>query len=264
MVPVQIRSQPQTYYMQLDTGYSETIFYAVPDTVKNALIGDFKGSGPFYLPLYVAGNLVTMSGIKIKTSPAASMDGPYPEIGTIGQNIILARVVFIDFVHQRIAFIKKEDVKPSYLEGVSFVPMHYRDDQFFIPVTINGVSYPDDYFYDSGSSMFTLITTSAVWQQITGSTASNPKNDILHVTQWGSIATLLGAKLLDRLTIGPLNIDSPMVYFQQSGGVAGSSLAGANYPVKGIIGNAAFYDCCMIVIDAPNNRFGIAVKHPVH
>lgn len=257
MVPVQIRDQTDTYYMQLDTGTSETIFYAVPDPVKKALLGDYSGSGPFYLPLHVAGNAVTMSGIKIKYSPVASIEGDHLQIGTIGQDMVLSRVILIDFVHQRIAFLKKEDVKPSYLNGVSFVPMHYRNDQLFIPLKLDGTAYLDDFFYDSGSSMFTLLTTSVVWQQATRSTVHNSENDVLHVTQWGSIATLLGARLTGHLSIGPVEIDSPMIYFQQSGGSASANLANAHYPVKGLIGNAAFYDCCMVVLDAPDDRFGI-------
>ncbi|MGH8225087.1 MAG: hypothetical protein ACRER1_02895 [Gammaproteobacteria bacterium] len=255
LVPVRIRSFPQIYYMQLDTGAFDTIFYAVPKKVQDALLGDWHKGQPFYLPLHIGDTLLTLSGIRI-TTLSADMKGPYPIIGTLGLNALLNFAVFIDFAHQRIAFIRPQHVRPSDIAGVSFVHITYRNDKIFIPITIDRVRYKDDFFYDSGSSLFSLSTRRSLWSQLTGRSPDDQRNEIMRVNQWNKTATVIGAKIHGVLSIGPINIPSAVAWVQTSGGTGGA-LVTANYPVKGVIGNAPFYNCCMIVIDIPEQRFGI-------
>jgi hypothetical protein len=84
MIPVRIRNYPETYCMQLDTGYQDTIFYAVPKSIKKELIGNYHEGEPFYLAMHYGSTLIHQSGIKIKYAPKAEMDAPCPVIGTVG------------------------------------------------------------------------------------------------------------------------------------------------------------------------------------
>ncbi len=260
LVPIKIRSFPDTYYVQLDTGASATIFYSVPKSIQDELVGNWEKGQAFHLPLHIGSSVLTFTGIMIKTSPAADMSTPHPLIGTLGQNAFLNRVVFIDFIHQRIALLRLKQVKQQYLAGVSFVHMTYRNNELFIPLSLGRRHYPDDFFYDSGSSLFSLITTRPLWERMTGRSLDDPKNDIMNINDWGQTATMVGAEARDTLSIGPIRVASPMIYFQKSAN--SNNIANAKYPVKGVVGNALFYDCCMIVIDAPHKRFGIKKIKP--
>jgi hypothetical protein len=261
LVPVRIRSFPQTYCMQLDTGTPDTLFYAVPKNVQDAIVGDWNKGQPFSLPLHIGATVLTFTGLRIVASPSAEMNQPCPIIGTLGQSAFLNLVVFVDFVHQKIAFMRPAEVRDADLTDVAFVHMTARNDELFISISIDGVQYPNDFFYDSGSSLFPLLTIRSVWNQLTGHSVDEHGNAVIHVDQWSKTATVVGAKISGAMSIGPVTIPSPMAWVQTGGGAKGSDLADANYPVKGIVGNAPFFDCCMIVIDAPKSRFGIKKLH---
>jgi hypothetical protein len=166
-------------------------------------------------------------------------------------------LVFIDFIHKRFAFVSKANLKSSYLDGFSFVPMDYRDGQFFISISLNDASYPDDFFYDSGSSLFPLITRKSFWKQNTDKKVNASSKKILDVNRWGSTVEMIGAPMHGNLLIGKLKIRSPMIYFQKTDAKHKDPFDNMLFPVKGIIGNAPFYDCCIVVLDEPHQRFGI-------
>jgi hypothetical protein len=57
------------------------------------------------------------------------------------------------------------------------------------------------------------------------------------------------------ILIGKLKIRSPMIYFQKIDAKHNDTFDNMLFPVKGIIGNAPFYDCCIVVLDEPQHRF---------
>lgn len=261
LVPVRIRSDPKIYYMQLDTGSAATVFYKAPYRGKSDPISGRNSGKPFNLHLRVGETQLDLSGLRIDGGLSADMKGPYPVIGTLGQSSFMKDVLFIDFVHQRIAWMSPSKVRAADLAGVSFVHMTARNGLLFIPIRLDHVVYPDGFLYDSGSSLFQLITVPGLWSHLTGKSMTEKGLPKIRIYQWGKAATMVGAKVEGPLSIGPVRLKNPMAWVQASGGAKRSNIAYAKFRLKGIVGNAPFDHCCMIVIDGPLHRFGIKKFH---
>ncbi|MDE2234702.1 MAG: hypothetical protein KGK44_04030 [Gammaproteobacteria bacterium] len=73
----------------------------------------------------------------------------------------------------------------------------------------------------------------------------------------GKTVEAVGAPIHGDLLIGEIRLKSPMAYFQKPNAEHKDQFDEMLFPVKGIIGNAPFFDCCMVVLDEPYHRFGI-------
>lgn len=188
-----------------------------------------------------------------------SADDPAPKIGTLGLHFFLRRVLLLDLPGQRFAVLDSTAPLPPEIERrASWVPIEYRNDKMFLPLTLNGKVY-DDFFYDSGASLFAVSTTPEVWRDATGRTGSEPDNVTWTVPSFGDPVVLRGAPARGRLSIGAASLGRPLIFHLASGP---ERLDPRNWGFRtsGLIGNALFEERYMLIVDLPRRRFGLVER----
>lgn len=267
-VPLKFEKLPTTYLMQLDTGTPKTVFYQVPMRQLEGALGVVEGSGaPLTIPLSIAGyhydDFVKADyGLHIWNdfgNPIGPKD-EHPQLGTVGVDVFAHHIVVLDFPHRRIAMVDEGQALPADLVAKAvFLPVQFdkaHDWKIFLPVNIDGKDYPDDFFYDSGSSETQLQAVKKTWQQLTGLKGDEKGLNTFISVDWGQQDLFAKAPIVGQLSIGPVKLNKPLAVTMLHGRPQGD-LSNANYHVLGLIGNAPFYDRYVLIIDLPRKRLGI-------
>ena len=170
-------------------------------------------------------------------------------IGSWGLDACVGKTVLVDFKHQRIAFLDQ----PVNDRFVSFVPFRLEKNRIKVPLTINGKEY---YFlYDSGASLFPIMTVKKGWDLINPVATSDT---IKGVSTWGKYYDVYGAPLGAKAYLGNSPLTAKTIYYHPDPDKYHEPVfdeAG----VVGSIGNSYFFDQ-ILVIDFKNNRFGVVKK----
>ena len=117
-----------------------------------------------------------------------------------------------------------------------------------IPIKVNEKTL---YFmYDSGSSLFPMITSLNNWNEIT----SQKVDDTLSVTNLGKPLKMIGSNASKQIKIGSISLIDFKVYYAQD---TNFDTLFDQLKCDGIIGNAFFFDKT-ICIDFKNKRFGVS------
>jgi hypothetical protein len=251
MVPLRLDGIDEELEMQLDLGAPATLLYGRPyGRVLRA-----HGLSRVEVPSAVIDGTLggaALRGLRVRVQPDYG-DGRRT-VGTVGADFFEGRVLVIDFPNARLAVLDPAAPLPPELAArTSFVPIDYRNQKLFIPVTLGDSTYRG-FFYDTGSSAFPLATTRALWRSLTGRSGDEPDNDRFEVSSWGRRATAVGARASGEMRIGAARLERPMVYFWE--GVPQLDFATWPFPVEGLFGNAPFFGRT-IVVDLPHRRFGI-------
>jgi hypothetical protein len=257
LVPMKLKNNPRTFWMQLDTGSDFTVLYQIPFSQLNYPIQPIKGQEAF-VPL--SG---TLGNCPFDSFPVFMYEDfgdslndkkEYPVIGSVGQDMLVGKIFVIDFPKGKFCLTDSLDPEvKSLLSQASWVNLNRRDNKLFVHLQIADTS-SDDFFYDTGASLFPLTTSKAMWQKLTGKKGDEKSNVRMSVSSWGNKVVLIGAPVKGNLTLGTLKVANPMVYFDKTGTIAFSS---EPFKTDGLIGNALFYDEYTVVIDLVHNRFGI-------
>ena len=110
--------------------------------------------------------------------------------------------------------------------------------------------------YDSGSSAFSLITTRAQWQLLTGRMGDEASNERVVSHSWDQRCVIIGAPMKGELQVGQAKLEHPTVYFEASG-LPNFDFDHYRYPTKGLFGNRLFEDRFTVVLDIPSRRMGL-------
>lgn len=266
LIPVELAGVAGRHFLQLDTGAGWPMWYEVPmrhlkavatvgdtvpdEVVLHAKLGDRRSeysiNSDTFLIRKAFGDTLTNS------------DGLQP-IGTLGVRFFRHRILVIDFPHQRLAILDDSAaVLPDQLSSrATFVPLAYTNGYVFVPLVINGTVF-NDFFYDTGASLFPLTTTLATWRTLTGRGGDEADNTVWRVTWWGSLISEIGAPALGSVQVGAFRADHPLVFHQAESAAHPDFFASVPYHVGGTFGNALFYDRDVVIIDLPHRRFGVA------
>jgi len=257
LVPVKLKNNPKTFWMQLDTGTDVTVVYQIPFSQLNYPVKPIKGLEDFVALSGSIGNCPFDSfPVFMYKDFGDSLNDKeeHPVIGSVGQDILVGRILVIDFPKERFCLTDSLDsAVKSLLSRASFVNLNRRDNKLFVHVQIADTS-SDDFFYDTGASLFPISTSKAMWQKLTGLEGNEKNNVRMSVSSWGQEVVLIGAPVKGDLTFGTLNVPNPMVYFDTTGLITFSQ---EPFKTDGLLGNALFYDEYTVVIDLVHNRFGI-------
>ena len=198
LVPITADTLGGTYWLQLDTGADSDVWlYTAPLAQLLRRHGAARDTTTWFeipqgrigaYPLREhAVNIRRVQGDTVRA------DNPYPKIGTLGLNFFRSRVLLLDFPGQRFAILDSAAAIPHWIEEqASWVVVDYRNDKVFLPLTLAGIRY-DDFFYDSGASLFPVSTTKEIWQRATGRRGDEPDNVVWTVSSFGQDVTLIGA-----------------------------------------------------------------------
>lgn len=251
LVPVQLEGKAAKILVQLDLGADLTQFDAAP---YEQLFG--KGTAPHDKPRKMpftgtfGGARVEHHLFDVLPGGGEKSSGDEPVLlGTLGADFFQKRILLLDFIGQRIRILEEGGRLPEVLESrATFVPLTVREGRLFVPLSINGKE-EGGFFYDTGSSLFTIVTPRSKWQEITGRVGNEPDNEVWRVPSWGREAVMVGAKTQGDVRVGSARLEHPVVFFESSGA--------ENLDAVSLFGNALFYDRFLVIVDIPGKRFGL-------
>jgi hypothetical protein len=258
-VPIVSDSLGGAYYLQLDTGADVGIWLSPAvldqllrrrgvawDSTRGLRIDGRIGA----YPLQAAA--VNRSRYQGDTLTAQDT---LPKIGSLGLNFFRARQLLLDFPRMRFAIVDSAQALPRWItERISWVPIEYRNNKMFVPLTLNGREYRG-FFYDSGASLFAVNTTPEIWRAATGRTGTEPDNVDWRVPSFGQQILMRGAPVRSA-TVGGATLQRPLAFYLAEGPER-LDFSKWGFPVEGLFGNALFYDHHLIVVDLPRGRFGV-------
>lgn len=167
-------------------------------------------------------------------------------IGTIGSDIVQNKFLIINFPTSTISILDSLNYKNE--NAFNFFACRLVNNRIIIPIEINGsIKY---FLYDTGASLFPMMTSKSIWTEITDTQI----NDTLNITNFGSAVQMLSANSNLNVQIAGRQFKNFNVYYERD-----------NYFDKifkqiecdGIIGNSFFFNK-VICIDYKTKRFGIA------
>lgn len=170
------------------------------------------------------------------------------EVGSWGADVCESRILIMDFAKQQIALL---DVLPQQVkEQIDFVNIEIKHSRPHVPIFINGKKYL--FLYDSGASLFPIMTVKKHWDVI------NPvaiTDTIKRVSTWGKYSDVYGASIQSEVRLGSTVLKPKVIYYhpdpyKHHGPVFDEA------GVIGSIGNSYFFDR-VIVIDFKNKQFGL-------
>jgi hypothetical protein len=112
-----------------------------------------------------------------------------------------------------------------------------------------------DLWYDPGSSLVPLLLTAPAWRELTGRATSDPANRRLVFPVVGDSVVLVGAPVIDGLTLGGISLGGVVGYLVLSGP---SDQRPDRFPegVVGVIGNQAFERARLLYVNVRSRRLG--------
>jgi hypothetical protein len=281
-IPVKVENIPVNFEMQFDLGSVKTVIYgnaikpyldAYPDlknkidTLKTFLIQGVNN--PVFTNMYLKMGSTSFKGIEIgyfknfgtKMNQDTVRSNTEKHIGTIGPDLFQGKILIIDYPQERIAVcdeLPKEYKSATFqpFKGVSEeLPEQYRsavfkpsvDGRIKIPLVINGKS--QYLLFDTGSSLFTMMTTKEDALKVAGSKIE----DSLTVTSWGKQITYYGVKTNNPIKFGNKGLSDFLVYYDEQETFAGFYKFSK---IWGLTGNAFFLKNT-VIIDYKNKLFGI-------
>ena len=254
-VKVHLNGNAQDYFMQLDTGTPSTVFYGkvLAQLKKELVFNTFyaKDSTPFVknMELQIANSKFSADRIKIlQQMGITKIDTSFIVIGTLGFDSFVDRTLVLDFKKDRLAITNKSlkainyPIKLVKNASVSKFPV-------LIPAKINGEKVR--FFYDSGSSMFSVLTSNKNLAKL----QPNDKIDTLCCVQnWDKQFKVFRKKLRNKIEIENLKEETEFIYSIDKMNIVNYF---PNWFMYGITGNTLFNDK-LIIIDTKNNLFGIS------
>ncbi len=214
------RAQSQTNYMFKDVALK---LGKVSFGKRN--IGLFKGFG----------DDISKDSINTKSSK---------HIGTIAPDLFENKVLIIDYPNKRIAVSEKI---PSQFAKASFQSFKINDGRIKIPLNINGKI--ENLMFDTGSSLFALITT----KQNALNISNKLTTDSLKISSWGDYYMVYGKMVDKEIKFGTKTLKHQLVYFDEKNK---SDNFYKDENIWGITGNAYFLKN-VVILDYKNKRFGV-------
>ena len=253
-VPVKIKGLKGNLYMQFDTGAGKTLLYGKilcevnnPKAKIKKVYG--KDSTQYFKNFEINIGTTKLNAERIQISPTMGeliTDSSFIIIGTLGFDSFYDRTLILDFKNDLLAITQKTanelDYKLNYVKNASI-----KKYPLLLPTRLGNKKIR--LFYDTGSSMFSLLTSNKRLNKINES----PADTICCISAWGKKYPVHRKPLAEPITIGNNTFENQDVY--------GCELLDAmNYAPKrlcyGITGNRMF-DNTIVVIDRKENKFGI-------
>ncbi len=256
LVPIKVTGSTKTLYAQFDTGSDATIFYGnilrrhgvKLDSALNQSL-DFSWSDG----LQVKSDSMAVIDWSLDDSVNVTSTRPIDNIvGTIGAPLIRGKILVIDFPRTRFAVYDDTLSVTTQLScAVQYVNGNLRHYRLYVPVII-GTDTLYDVLFDTGSSSSTLTIPKSLWQKVTGLNGDELQVKKDTIMAWGESLNQISAIARADLKFGVLTLKAPVVDHVEW---TDPSLADFR-----IMGNAPFYDSCVVVVDTKYARLGVALS----
>ena len=264
-IPISIDGLPHKFKMQFDLGAVTTVIYGNSiakyldkysgfnnkiDSTKSFIINGQKN--PMFKNVGLSLGNVSFGERNIgyfkdygEPIPTDSIyTSTEKHIGTIAPDLFKDKYLIIDYPNKRICVTKN---LPRKFAKVDFQACSITRGRITILLTINGKV--ENLMFDSGSSMFSLITSEENANQI----SVNNIVDSLSANSWGDNMTAYGKKITSEVKFGKTILQPSNVYYVKNEMIAEFF---KQQNIWGITGNAYFLNK-IVIIDYKNSRFGI-------
>lgn len=179
LLPVHLKNDSTTYFMQFDTGSPNTIFY------QNSL-AIFKNKNQIKTQFTVGNTEVSSDWFKIISISKNNDKDSIKIIGTIGSDLLDQKKTIINFKENYVVFnISKE---PKIFSNAK-LDFKFKKRKIIISGILNGKK--EEFLYDSGTSAYELLTNKNVWQKLK---SPNSKPVVEKAQSWERILTSYTAK----------------------------------------------------------------------
>jgi hypothetical protein len=235
-----------TYNYQLDTGTYVTIVYG-GETAKR--FGWTPGQTMVHVPSIGVGG-ITLPAANVRVA-ASSQGGGIA--GTIGLDVLIGRVVVLDFPARRIYILLRADLPAAVRRRISWTPAKIRGGKFFVHAKLDGADC-DGLFLDTGSSAFPLVVDADHWKTLTRPTYGEHPAREVSVNSWGKQVKLVGQPALGAIEIASLRVDHPLIFYPPGDALG---LQKQPHAVSGLLGNALFWDDILVLDFGAPPQLGI-------
>jgi hypothetical protein len=264
-IPVSIENLPHKFNMQFDLGAKTTMVYGksfepyaqmYPQVLnkidtnlffwmengKNFMLKDIN----FSLGRVNFGK--TNLGLFKDFGDAILVDSVFTNsekhIGTIAPDLFQDKILIIDFPKKQICVVNE---LPIMYAKAKFQPYKIKDGRIKIPLTIEGKT--EDLLFDTGSSLFALMTTEKRARAI-----SNEKDiDSLKISSWGEYYYVYGKKIKEKIKFGQKKLSAALVFYDR---LNKFDKFYDEEKIWGITGNAYFLKNT-VIIDYKQRLFGV-------
>ncbi|KAF0194218.1 MAG: hypothetical protein FD169_1951 [Bacillota bacterium] len=250
-------------WMQLDTGKYGTVFYerpflALPKRSYSVLERlSFKPS--------VVSVDAQLGSLQVNNLQATIMRGfgsPVESLeqdvsfGTVGLDLFMGQVLVLDFPSSRLAVAPSIEHIPVELTAkAKYQDVYISGGKLVVPVAGQEQL---SLFFDTGSSIHTMMFEPLVWERLTNRDMSDPTLQSLAGSSWGQETKAVFAEAIGSYQIAGEWFHSPLISATDSS--AEHLQFSKSYGVAGLIGNALFYDEYVVILDLKAMRFGLVHK----
>ena len=264
-VPVTIDNLPHKFNMQLDLGATNTViygnsirayldeYYELKNKIDTALKFEIQGQINFKfknvgLKLgsvnFGIRNIGHFKNYGENISKDLINTNTEKHIGTIAPDLFENEILIIDYPNKRICVTNQ---LPKQFSKANFRPFKIKGGRIKIPLQINGKE--EDLMFDTGASLFSLVTTENRAKQI----SDDKIIDSLKISSWGEYFMVYGKQTIKPIKYGKKVLNQATVFFVEKNEF---DKFYEEEQIWGVTGNVYFLNN-VIIIDYKNKRFGV-------
>lgn len=264
-IPVSVDKLPHKFNLQLDLGATNTVFYGnsinsylekysnLKSKIDTTLTFRIQSQTNYKLK-NVELKLGKVNFGKINIGIFKNFGDEIPKdsintktekhIGTIAPDLFQDKILIIDYAKKRICVTEK---LPKEYSNATFLPYKIKEGRIKIPLNIDGKN--EDLLFDTGSSLFSLITTEERANKIT----VDKVIDSLEISSWGEYYMVYGKEGKSNVKFGSKTLNQSIIYYDKQ---KGNETFYKEEEIWGITGNAYFLNN-IVIIDYKKKLFGV-------
>jgi len=193
---------------------------------------------------------ITVLGEERKQQPLWVMDHHDENDGSVGFDVFVGRVTFVDFGGRRICSFPAGDAPRALMDKTHFTGARISRNKFFPTFQVNGANVTT-LFYDTGASAIPMLLNQSTWQRWTG---SEPITRTVSVGTWGRDVPFVGAPPTSQISVAGRALRVTEIFFSAQ---QPEMFSGWKHPADGLVGNAAFLDSVVVLDASAQPRFGL-------
>ena len=237
LLPIHFSGNPETFYLQFDTGSPYTVFYSnAIKNIKYISVDNERAKSSFY----IGKTEISSDRFKIFNKGKNEEKDSIKIIGTIGADVLESRKTLIDFKNNQVVF------------NMNQTPDKFKNQMFDFKfkkrrIIINGILKGEErkFLYDSGTSAYEFLTFKEEWQTLK---SSNSKIKIEKSRSWNNILTTYTADCKENINFKYNEIPVNHITYVEGFSTAQFSMMKFS-GMSGMLGNriflnnAIFIDC---------------------
>ena len=244
LLPIHFPENPETYYLQFDTGSPYTQFYSSPiKNIKEIIIDKERAKASFF----IGKTEISSNQFKIFTTVNDDEKDSIKIIGTIGADILEDRKTLIDFKGNQVVF--NLNLTPDAFKNQLF-DFKFRKRRVIISGNLKGEER--QFLYDSGTSAYEFLTYKEEWQNLK---TPNSKIKIEKSQSWNNVLTTYTADCKENIQFRNKLIPVKQITYVE--GFSNAQFSMMKFSgMTGMLGNKIFLGN-LIFIDCSGNKIGI-------